>query len=165
MLTCTRASAALCTPPKFAWSGSVPAVVRELVPFLWIATCLRRNERWNCQTCLQAGRKGVSGLRVGLYATKAYYTCRLREEQLWTLRIPHSLPPSLSVIPCSPGPLLHQQLEDEIERVPETGAAAGCCKIVLTLLSGLVIILLFPFSLLYVVKVSPEAGVCGYTLS
>lgn len=72
---------------------------------------------------------------------------------------------SLPAIPGSPGPLLHQQVEDEIERVPETGAAAGCCKVLLTLLSGLMIVLLFPFSLIYVIKVSPETGVCEYTLS
>jgi len=47
--------------------------------------------------------------------------------------------------------------EDEIERVPETGAAAGCCRIVLTIFSFFVIIIFFPFSLIYVLKVCPAS--------
>lgn len=45
------------------------------------------------------------------------------------------------------------QSEDEIERVTETGMATSCCTVVLTIFSGLTILLLFPFSLLYVIKV------------
>ena len=45
------------------------------------------------------------------------------------------------------------QNEDDIERVTESGMAASCCTVVLTIFSGLTILLLFPFSLLYVIKV------------
>ena len=55
---------------------------------------------------------------------------------------------------CAGGKTLLQ--EDDLERVPETGVAAGCCTLVLTIISFFSIIILFPFSLLYVIKVCNE---------
>jgi erythrocyte band 7 integral membrane protein len=49
--------------------------------------------------------------------------------------------------------LLH---DDEIERVSETGVVASCCTVVLTILSGITIVLFFPFSLCYIIKVVPQ---------
>lgn len=43
--------------------------------------------------------------------------------------------------------------DDEIERVPETGVAASCCALVLTIFSVISIIIFFPFSMFCVVKV------------
>ena len=45
-------------------------------------------------------------------------------------------------------------MNDEIERVPESGLATSCCTVVLTLFSFITIILFFPISLFYVIKVS-----------
>ena len=58
----------------------------------------------------------------------------------------------LCLCPAGVGKTLLQS-EDEIERVPVTGVATSCCTVVLTIISGLTILLLFPFSLLYVIKV------------
>lgn len=44
-------------------------------------------------------------------------------------------------------------LQDEIERVPESGVAASCCAVVLSIFSVITIVLFFPFSLIYVIKV------------
>lgn len=55
--------------------------------------------------------------------------------------------------PVEPGVQKTLLQDGEIERVPETGVAASCCALVLTIFSIISIVMLFPLSMLYVIKV------------